>query len=137
MTTLLPPLPELDVDNIAFWTGGREGELLINRCDTCELWIHPPVPSCHRCGGDDVTPRPVSGAGSLVTYTVNHQPWLPGMAVPYVLAVVELAEQKNLRLTSRLIDCAPERVSVGMRVRVTFECREDVWLPLFRPEVTR
>ncbi|MFC9355100.1 Zn-ribbon domain-containing OB-fold protein [Rhodococcus sp. NPDC057014] len=137
MTKLSPPLPELNVDNTAFWTGGSAGELLINRCDGCDLWIHPPVPTCRRCGNDDVVARPVTGSGEVLTCTVNHQEWLPGMVLPYILAIVELDEQKDLRLTTRLVDCDPDEVGIGMRVRVTFEQREDVWLPLFRPEAAR
>lgn len=129
-----PPLPEVDLDSEAFWTGGREGELRITRCRACRLWLHPPRPVCRRCLGDDVVAEPVSGRARVLTYTINHQAWIPGLEVPYVLAIVELVEQRGLRLTTRLVDLAPDEVAIGQSVVVRFEQVEDVWLPVFGPE---
>ena len=126
-----PPRPELNADNRAFWTGGADGRLLVTRCSACGLWLHPPRPVCRRCHSTDVRPEAVSGAGEVVTYTVNRQPWLPDLEVPYVLAIVELGEQPRLRMTTRLVDVDIDAVHIGMRVRVVFEHVEDVWLPLF------
>jgi uncharacterized OB-fold protein len=67
------------------------------------------------------------------TFTVNHQAWMPGPELPYVVAIVELPEQEGLRLTTNIVDCAPEEVRIGMPVEVTFEQHDDVWIPLFRP----
>ena len=127
------PLPELDFENRAFWTGGAVGELRIHRCRACGLWLHPPRPVCRACFGTDVGPEPAAGTGTVVTFTVNRQPWLPDLVVPYVLAIVELDEQPGLRVVTRLVDVEPDGVSIGLRVRVRFEAVEDVWLPLFAP----
>jgi uncharacterized OB-fold protein len=127
-----PPLPELQFENVAFWTGGALGELLIMRCQFCAHWIHPPLPRCPKCRSADVTSQPVSGRAIVHTFTVNRHRWFPGQEVPYVLAIVELPEQPGLRLTTRLVDVAPESVEIGMPVRVEFEQVDDVWLPLFR-----
>jgi uncharacterized OB-fold protein len=70
----------------------------------------------------------------VATFTVNHQAWFPGFDPPYVIAIVELAEQAGLRLTTNLVGCPPERVRIGMAVRVRFEAYEDVYLPLFEPD---
>jgi acetyl-CoA acetyltransferase len=60
---------------------------------------------------------------------------MPGVPVPYVIALVELAEQVDLRLTTNLVGCAPEDVRIGMPVRVTFRVlNDDVALPLFEPD---
>jgi hypothetical protein len=75
----------------------------------------------------------VSGDAIVATFTINHQPWMPEMEVPFVVAIVELPEQRGLRLTTNVIDCAPGDVYVGMPVHVVFEHHEDVWLPFFRP----
>jgi len=68
----------------------------------------------------------------VATFTVNHQPW-GGIPVPYVVAVVELDDDPEVRLTTNVVDCDPGSVSIGMSVEVVFEHVEDVWLPLFRP----
>jgi uncharacterized OB-fold protein len=66
-------------------------------------------------------------------FTVNVHQWEPELEVPYVVAVVELDEQKALRLTTNIVGCAPSDVFIGMAVEVDFEHLDDVYLPLFRP----
>ncbi|WP_332880671.1 Zn-ribbon domain-containing OB-fold protein [Streptomyces sp. NBC_00564] len=127
------PLPDAQFESLAFWTGGERGELLIHRCGECGLWLHPPKPVCRRCMSRAVTPQPVSGEGTVYSYTVNRQQWMPDMEVPYVLAVVELAEDPGLRLTTRLTGVDPSDVRIGLPVRVVFEQVEEIWLPLFTP----
>ncbi len=124
-------LPLLTADNRAFWQGGQQGELLITRCRECAKWFHPPAPVCPRCGSTRVGPEPVSGRGTVLSFTVNHQAWTPDLDAPYLVVIVELDEQSGLRLVSNLVDLAPEEATIGMRVRVVFHQCEDVWLPLF------
>jgi uncharacterized OB-fold protein len=126
-------LPRLDEYNTPFWTGGEHGELRMLRCGACGTWIHPPGPRCPACLGKDVAPDVLSGRGSVHTFTVNHQPWIPGIDPPYVIAIVELPEQDGLRLTTNIVGCAPDAVHIGMAVEVAFEHHDDVWLPMFRP----
>jgi len=127
-------LPELTPENRHVWTSGATGRLLISRCAGCGYWIQPPGPVCPRCRARDITRREVSGRGTVATFTVNHQPWDPGLTVPYVVAIVELVEQAGLRLTTNIVNCPPEQVRIGMPVRVTFVRDEDVYLPMFAPD---
>jgi hypothetical protein len=81
---------------------------------------------------------PVSGDAALYSYTVNHQAWMPGPELPYVVAIVELPEQEGLRLTTNLVNCDLDAIAIGMPVRVTFENHDDeVWIPLFEPAEQR
>lgn len=127
------PLPLLGYENRAFWTGGAQGELLVIRCGDCGRWLHPPIPVCNRCGSRNVSPEPVSGRARVLTYTVNRHRWTPKTEVPFLLAIIELAEQPGLRLTTHLVDCEVDDVYIDMPVEVEFRNRDDVWLPLFRP----
>jgi uncharacterized OB-fold protein len=77
----------------------------------------------------------VSGRATVASFTVNHQVWEPGLDVPYVLALVELEEQPDVRLVTNIVQCSPDDVWIGMPVRVLFEQCEDVWVPLFGPAV--
>jgi uncharacterized OB-fold protein len=126
-------LPEVTPESEAFWTGGAEGELRIYRCRACRRWFHPPTTACFRCRSRDVGPEPVSGKARVAAYTVNHHPWLEGFPPPYVVAIVELDEEPDVRLTTNIVGCDISEVHVGMPVEVVFEHHEDVWLPLFRP----
>ena len=131
------PLPELDQDNTFFWTSGADGRLRFLQCGNCQNYVHPPRARCAICRGENLSPQAVSGRGTVLTFTINHQPWFPGMEVPFVVAIVELDEQPGLRLTTNIIECPPEEVYIGQSVRVVFEQKEDVWLPLFEPEEGR
>jgi uncharacterized OB-fold protein len=125
-------LPALDDENRFFWTAGADGVLRFLRCQACGHWIHPPAPVCPRCLGRSVAPEAVSGLGELLSFTVNHQPWIPD-SPPYVLVLVELDEQEGLRLTSNLVDYHADDLRVASRVEVVFVERDHVWLPLFKP----
>lgn len=81
--------------------------------------------------------RPVSGRGKVVSFTINHQAWLPDLPVPYVVAIVELAEREGLRFLTNIVGGEIGDVHIGMPVRVTFEQQEDVWLPLFEADPER
>ena len=79
----------------------------------------------------------VSGDGEVLTYTVNHQLWYPNLEPPYVVAIVALPEQDDLRLTTNIVNCEPGDVDFGMAVKVAFmeypDSRGNVWLPMFEP----
>ena len=132
-------LPKLDEHNRAFWTGGADGQLLISWCGRCTRWVSPPAAACPDCDGELVE-RPVSGRGTVFTYTVNHQPFNPAVEVPYVIAIVELEEQTDLRIATNIVDCGPDSVHIGLPVDVRFERHEGddetVFVPVFAPRVS-
>ena len=131
MTTL--PLPALDESNTAYWQAGETGSLRILRCQSCRAWIHPPTAVCPDCLSFEVAPEAVSGRATVAAFTINYQKWVPDMEVPFALAIVELDDAPGIRLTTRLVDIAPDEVRCGLATEVVFEHVEDVWLPLFRP----
>jgi acetyl-CoA acetyltransferase len=98
------------------------------------------------CRSRSWTANPVSGLGTVIAFTINQHPWLPGFDPPYVVANVALAEDPSVRLTTNVVGCDPDDVRIGQEVKVTFEQHEDaqgtardnaqgnaVWLPLFEP----
>ncbi|MHB8464462.1 MAG: Zn-ribbon domain-containing OB-fold protein [Acidimicrobiales bacterium] len=129
-------LPSLDEHNRGFWTAGRDGELRLRRCHDCGHWVHPPRPLCPRCHQRDLRWEATSGAATLFTFTVNRKAWNPQVPVPYVVGIVELPEQVGLRLTSNIVNCAPDDIHIGMAVRVLFEAHGELYVPLFEPGAT-
>lgn len=127
------PLPELTAENTAFWTGGARGELMIAFCQDCRTAVHPPQLLCPACHSQAVTPRAVAGTGTVYTFTVNHQPWLPGMQVPFALAVVDLDDAPGVRVTAPVVTDDPNGVRIGQAMRIGFEPSGDVWLPQWHP----
>lgn len=127
------PLPELTPENAAFWTGGAEGKLMIAFCSDCDAAIHPPQIICPRCWSETVERRAVAGTGSVYSFTVNHQPWAPGMQVPFALAVVDIDGAPGVRVTAEVVTDDPEAVAIGQRMRVSFANVDDIWFPQWEP----
>jgi uncharacterized OB-fold protein len=100
------------------------------------LWVQPPAGECPVCRGA-LVPLPVSGRGTVFTYTVNYQPFNPAVPVPYVIAIVELEEQTDLRIATNIVECEPDSVCIGLPVEVRFERQDvdgdNVFMPVFAP----
>jgi acetyl-CoA acetyltransferase/uncharacterized OB-fold protein len=126
-------LPQLTPATEWFWTSGADGRLRVQGCEDCKQLVHPPVPICPSCRSRAWEPVEVSGRATVVGFTVNRHPWLPGFDPPYVVANVALAEDPSVRLTTNVVGCDPDDVAIGQEVAVRFEQHEDVWLPLFEP----
>src|SRR5437762_8275472 len=58
---------------------------------------------------------------------------MPSFPPPYVVAIVAIEEDDRIRLTTNIVNCEPGDVRVGMKVQVTFEHDDDMWIPLFEP----
>ncbi|OBI98285.1 Zn-ribbon domain-containing OB-fold protein [Mycobacterium asiaticum] len=105
--------------------------LLVEHCADCGRWVHPPAGVCRDCGGALVA-KPVSGRGTVFTYTVNHHPYNPEVPTPYVIALVELSEQDGLRVAANIVDCEPDLVTCGMPVAIRPD-KGTGGAPLFAP----
>lgn len=116
-----------------FWSSGADGRLRFLGCGSCGRLHHPPLPRCPFCHATDVEPTVVSGEATVATYTVNHQAFLPGFDLPYVIAIVEIDEDPTIRLTTNIVNCERTDVAIGMRVRVVFEENSGHYVPLFEP----
>jgi uncharacterized OB-fold protein len=125
------PRPRLDADNRAFWTGGEEGNLNIMKCGDCGEYTHPPRQICRHCQSENMAPEAVAGTGEIDTFTINHQPWMPGLEVPFVIARVKLDGVPDVILTTNIVNCDVEDVDFGDKVKVTFEEQNGIWYPLF------
>ena len=95
--------------------------------------MHPPVPVCPACRSRAWSPSEVSGHATVIAFTVNRHQWLPDFEPPYAIAIVALAEDPTVHLTTNVVGCDADDVHVGQEVVVRFEQHEDVWLPLFEP----
>jgi uncharacterized OB-fold protein len=113
----------------------RCGRLVMRRCAACGLLRYPPGAGCPWCASLEWEWAEVSGSGTVYSYEVVTQPILPGFAdrVPYVVALVELDEQRGLptpddglRLVANIVrpDGEPEaeeRVGIGTRVDLSLQ----------------
>jgi uncharacterized OB-fold protein len=129
-------LPQPDNTSRRYWTEAAQGNLLIQRCPSCQSYQFYPRPLCLQCG-DEPDWVPASGRGTLHTYTIIRQNKTPPFAalVPYAVAIVELDE--GVRMMTNLIDCDVDQLSIGMPVEVVLApVNESIGLPFWRPAST-
>lgn len=129
------PLPDVDDPVMApFWAGAREGRLLLQRDRTTGTVCWPPKPAYWK-GGKRLEWFAASGRGTVYSYVVAHEPFLPAFRawMPLVLVVVALAE--GPRLVGHMVRCPPEEMAIGLPVRVVFRrLTARVTLPVWEPD---
>ena len=131
-TTGRRPRPAISRDIAFFFDGCRQGELRIQRCASCGVLRHPPLPACASCGSFEWDWIVASGRGSVYSYVVTHHPQVPGFDYPLVVAVVELEE--GTRLVANVDGIPADRVTVGMPVEARMVALDDdLTLPVFFP----
>ena len=130
--------PYADETTQPFWTAALEGRLLASSCTTCGTFVMPPAPRCFNCQHEAFAWVELPGTGVVFSFTVVRHP-LAGYlqpVVPYVSAVVELdgTQGAGARMLGNLIDCDPDEIRIGTRVRVVFDKVNDVLaVPRFAP----
>jgi uncharacterized OB-fold protein len=128
------PVPVVSEMNRLYFEGCAKGELRVRHCTRCGAHFRFAHLWCPYCWSGELDFAIASGRGKVTNFCVVHQAPYPAFqdAVPYVLALIELEE--GVRMLSNVIDCAPEAVSIGLPVRVTFQQRGSVSLPMFVPD---
>lgn len=138
-------LPPTDVPETSpFLAAYREGVLAVEACDDCGALRWPPRPCCPVCRSFARRVQPIAGEGRLWSWTVAHPPTLPAFTpyVPFVAALVELADAPHVRVAGNLVaepgaainSVDPASLRVGMPLTVWFEkLTEEVTLPRWTP----
>lgn len=128
------PIPEINAHSKPYWDGAQRGELMIQRCrGTGKPFMYA------RCWSPfDFSPDPIwekaSGLGTVFSYTIVYQPPYPAFKAdcPFVMAIIQLDE--GPQMMSNILNCDPESVCIGMKVKVCFEARGDGFrIPQFEP----
>ena len=125
------PLPDVDDPLTApFFAGAARGELVITRCDGCGDYVWYPQDACPRDGGA-LAWTAVSGRGTLFSWAVVRRAFLPAFEdrVPFVTALVALAEDPAVRLCTYVVDSAPDELVADAPVAVSFRPLEFTTVP--------
>jgi uncharacterized OB-fold protein len=129
------PLPAADELSQPFWEAAKQHRLVIQRCQECGYFNHPPRPACDACQSQQLQFEPVSGRGTIYTFTVMHQPNIAGFEnqIPYINILVELEEQPLLFMVANLPGSERDKVRIGRRVEAYLEdVNDEITLPQFR-----
>ena len=88
------------------------------RCKKCGKVFFPPRLVCDACKNREFETVNLPDEGEILSYTVIHTaPPGFGDQAPYGVAIVRLGEANIL---SQVVDCEPEDLKVGGKVRVEF-----------------
>ena len=131
-------VPVADPWTKPYWDGAAEHRLMIQRCQGCGNYNHPPVFICMKCNDRDATLafEQVSGRGTVYSWFIAYHAQVGGFEekTPYLVASVELEEQPRLLLISNILDCPYGEVEMGMPVEVVWErANGEITIPQFRP----
>jgi uncharacterized OB-fold protein len=113
--------PAVTEETQPFWEAAAEGRLVVEHCDACGADSFPPRGICRVCRSRATGWTEITGPGTVYSFTVNHQRWMPDLEVPYAVVLVEFADHPGVRVAGRLRGCDPTDVAVGMAVDVGFE----------------
>lgn len=126
------PQPQANADSLPYWNAARERRLLIRRCKACGERHFMPRHLCPYCWSDQLEWVESKGIGQIHSYSVVHRAptAMFSAAAPYVIALVDLDE--GVRMFANVVGADALEVTIGDRVRVTFEDRGDgAMLPQF------
>jgi uncharacterized OB-fold protein len=99
-----------------FFEEARAGRLTAIRCRECGGLALPPKEFCPSCQQRSWEPAPLSGAGTVTSFTVIRIPPRGRAAeAPYAVAVVKLEE--GVSVLGRVVDIPLDALKTGLPVR--------------------
>ncbi len=110
------------MSNPRYWRENPSRYNLIGRrCENCKGVFFPPreiCPKCRRKSLGKMKAYKLTGKGKVYSFTIVHDP-MPDFTLmkPYIMAMIEMEE--GVRLTGQIVDCEPEKISIGMDVEAT------------------
>jgi uncharacterized OB-fold protein len=71
----------------------------------------------------------------VYSFTVVNREFAPGIKPPYIVAIVAMDEQADLRMVTNLVDLEVGQARIDQRVRVVFhDISPDATLAFFTPD---
>ena len=116
------PIPE-ELDR-PFFDACNEERLVLQHCDACDRFQHPPEPECAGCGrSDSLSWRQIEGTGTIYSYAVIYDTPIASLKEeqPFNCAVIDLDEAPGVNMVSHLRGTPLDEVPIGAKVRLTFE----------------
>jgi uncharacterized OB-fold protein len=134
-----PPVltsPLADERTQPFWDAANKEQLVAPRCAVCGKFRMPPTRFCANCLSMDLEYPPLPGTGTVFTFIIVRHPLNPNAShyVPYVPAAIDADGAPGMRFISNVVECEPEDVKIGMRVKVVWNHVNDaLTIPFWAP----
>jgi uncharacterized OB-fold protein len=124
------PSPVLGLYDRPMWDSIQERAMKLPHCQQCQAVHYPPGPVCPDCLSSDLQWQPLSGDGTILSWTVFHRTYLEAYPAPYNVIAVKLAEGPTM--ISNLEPLVPEQIWIGAPVKLVYSTMPDgVVLPRF------
>lgn len=89
------------------------------KCKQCGKVFFPPRTVCNGCRGVDFEDVMLARTGTVETFTVIRvAPTGFTDQAPYGVGIIKLDD--GVKLTAQIVDCDPEKIAIGNRVRLEF-----------------
>lgn len=125
------PAPVVGLYDERMWQTIAARAMELQRCVACGRFQYPPAPACMHCGDDQLEWKPLSGAGTIISWVVFHKTYLPAYPAPYNVIAVRLREGPVM--VSNLEPPAPDGSWIGAPVELVYVTMPDgLVLPRFR-----
>jgi uncharacterized OB-fold protein len=119
--------PRVLPESLPFWQAADEGRYLIKKCDSCGQVHYYPRDICPFCLSADTVWQDSPGTGVVYSFSTMGKD-----DAAYTLAYVTLDE--GITVMTNLVDCDPQKVNIGQKVRVIFQPTEGGHaVPMFTP----
>ncbi len=130
------PLPQITDQTRPFWSGAKQGKLMMQKCSSCGTLNFLPKPWCVECGNRELKWVETKPYGTVYSFTVayavmmNYPDWKEDL--PVINCIIDLDE--GARMYGQLTGCTPDKAHIGMRVEAHFvDISENSAIPKFRP----
>jgi uncharacterized OB-fold protein len=91
------------------------------KCTKCSEVVFPRRLICPECGHREFSTINLKPEGKILTYTMIHVgPDNFSTQVPYAVGIIETEE--GARLTTQIVDCQPEEIEIGKKVKLMLRC---------------
>jgi uncharacterized OB-fold protein len=106
------PTPEIRPEAKPYWDALAEGRFQIQECKDCKNRFYYARPFCPSCMSRNVTWLPISGNGTIYSFTLVRQKGAVSSAPVFV------ALDDGPTILSALVDCDYDKLAIGQRVRL-------------------
>ncbi len=140
-------LPQPDVLTQGYWDALREHRMVLQRCQSCQTFQHPPDRTCRFCLGEEMAWEEVSGKGTLYTYVIvtqsilgpwrGHDPYNVIQVLPDEVDPASVSVHNNATYNvvySNAVEVESEDLEVGMAMEAVFDdVTDDVTILRWKP----
>jgi|SRR5699024_3925513 len=119
------PIPLKNEDNKTYWDAADNHKLMLQKCNVCEAYAHPPGPTCANCGSDDISWEDFGSEVTAVIYSyiITYRPFLPGFQddLPTIIALGKLDKVPEVKIMCNVRNCSDKDIKIDMPIKMIWE----------------